>query len=231
MKQNDETTQSRSILIGTAVIIIGIVGSYFLLPGVQSFIDKAWSVLTSGNDQRISQWIKQFGFWGPVFIAALTTAQMFLLIVNITLLVLVAILAYGPIWGSLIGIASICIASTIGYFIGRALGRQTVHKLIGTSTEQKITQFMEDYGSAAVVIARISPFLSNDAISFVAGILRMSYFKFMAATLAGIIPLVALIAWMSESMERLKSGLIWVSAISLLGFIGYVVYDKYFKKG
>lgn len=229
MADEQQTSQSHLILISSGIIIAGLIGAYFIIPSYQAFIDEAWRVLTSGNDQQISRWIEQFGFWGPLFIVILTTAQMFLLIINITLLVLVAVLAYGPFWGSLLGIVSICIASTIGYFIGRALGRQTVHKLIGQSTEKKITQFMEDYGAGAVVIARFSPFLSNDAISFVAGILRMSYFKFMGATLTGIIPLVVLIAWMSESMNRLKTGLIWVSAISLVGFIGYVVYDKYFK--
>ena len=229
MADEQQTSQSHLILISSGIIIAGLIGAYFIIPSYQAFIDEAWRVLTSGNDQQISRWIEQFGFWGPLFIVILTTAQMFLLIINITLLVLVAVLAYGPFWGSLLGIVSICIASTIGYFIGRALGRQTVHKLIGQSTEKKITQFMEDYGAGAVVIARFSPFLSNDAISFVAGILRMSYFKFMGATLTGIIPLVVLIAWMSESMNRLKTGLIWVSAISLVGFIGYVLYDKYFK--
>lgn len=230
MNSDTETSQSRIILISTAAIIAGLVGAYFVIPGYQSFIDEAWRILTSGNDKQISQWIGQFGFWGPLFIVILTTAQMFLLIINITLLVLVAVLAYGPVWGSLLGIVSICLASTIGYFIGRALGSHTVHKLIGARTESKIKKFMEDYGIGAVVIARFSPFLSNDAISFVAGILRMNYFKFMGATLAGITPLVVLIAWMSESMERLKSGLIWVSVISLAAFIGYIIYDKYFKK-
>jgi len=81
----------------------------------------------------------------------------------------------------------------------------------------------------AVAIARFSPFLSNDAISFVAGILKMSYWKFMGATLAGITPLIILIAWLSESMDRLETGLIWISAISLAVFIGYIVYDKYFS--
>jgi uncharacterized membrane protein YdjX (TVP38/TMEM64 family) len=121
------------------------------------------------------------------------------------------------------------VASTVGYFIGRALGRQAVHKLIGEKTERKISRFMDSYGMGAVAIARFSPFLSNDAISFVAGILKMSYWKFMAATLTGITPLIILIAWLSESMERLETGLIWISAVSLAAFIIYVVYDKYFK--
>lgn len=229
MSAEQQTSQNRLILISTALIIAAAAGCYFIIPAYQSFIDEAWRILTSGNDQQISQWIKQFGFWGPLFIVLLTVAQMFLLIVNITLLVLVSILAYGPFWGSLLGIISICTASTIGYFIGRALGRQTVHKLIGGRTEQKIEEFMENYGAGAVGIARFSPFLSNDAISFVAGLLKMSYWKFMAATLAGITPLVLLIAWMTEDMDRLKTGLIWISVISLAAFIAYIVYDKYFS--
>lgn len=187
-------------------------------------------MLTSDNNQRIAQWVEQFGLWGPIFIASAMTVQMFLFVFNVTLLVLVSILAYGPIGGSLLAITSIGIASTVGYFIGRALGQQTVFKLIGESTETKIESFMENYGAGAVAIARFSPFLSNDAISFVAGILRMSYFKFMAATLAGITPLVILVAWLSESMDRLQNGLIWISAVSLAAFIIYIVYDKYYKQ-
>lgn len=212
------------------MILIGsLVAAYFLIPSVQSFLNEAYRVLTSSDNQRISAWVRQYGIWGPLCIILAMTAQMFLFVINVTLLVLVCILAYGPILGSLLAVASICVASTIGYFIGRSLGLHTVHKLIGQRTEEKITGFMENYGTGAVAIARFSPFLSNDAISFVAGILKMSYWKFMAATLAGITPLIILIAWMSESMDRLQSGLIWISAISIAGFIGYVLYDKYWK--
>ena len=224
-----QTSQSRAILITTGLLIAGLVGAYFIIPAYQSFMDEAWRILTSGDDQKITAWIEQFGFWGPLFIIFTMTAQMFLFVINVTLLVLVSILAYGPFWGSLLAVTSICIASTVGYFVGRALGRQAVHKLIGERTEQKISRFMNSYGMGAVAIARFSPFLSNDAISFVAGILKMSYWKFMAATLAGITPLVILIAWLSEDMERLETGLIWISAISLAVFIGYVIYDKYFS--
>lgn len=230
MSESENTSQSRLILAITGSIIIGSIACYFLLPAFQNFINEAYQVLTSDNNQRITQWVEQFGLWGPIFIALAMTAQMFLFVFNVTLLVLVSVLAYGPIWGSLLGITSICIASTVGYFIGRALGQQTVFKIIGESTENKIESFMENYGAGAVAIARFSPFLSNDAISFVAGILRMSYLKFMSATLAGITPLIILIAWLSESMDRLQNGLIWISAISLAAFIAYIIYDKYFKQ-
>ena len=56
------------------------------------------------------------------------------------------------------------------------------------------------------------------------------YVKFMAATLAGIVPLTVLLAWLGQNNERLKTGLIWVSVVSIAGFIAYIAYDKYFKK-
>lgn len=230
MNDNNETAQSKKVLFTTLVIIAVLTGCYFLVPSFQAFLNEAYQVLTSNNDKRISAWVQQFDFWGPVFIMFAMTAQMFLFVFNVTLLVLVSILAYGAFWGSLIAIVSICVASTIGFFIGKSLGVHTVDRLIGQSTERKIERFMNHYGIGAVAIARFSPFLSNDAISFVAGILEMNYFKFMAATLVGITPLVVLIAWMSENMARLQNGLIWISAVSLAGFILYVIYDKYLKK-
>ncbi len=40
---------------------------------------------------------------------------------------------------------------------------------------------MDDYGFWAIIVTRINPFLSNDAISFVGGLLRMGYWKFIGA--------------------------------------------------
>ncbi|QCR22957.1 TVP38/TMEM64 family protein [Pontibacter sp. SGAir0037] len=225
-----ETKQSKWPLVLTGLILVGLVASYFFIPAFQETIREGWQVMTSGEEERISEWVNQFGFWGPFFIILAMVAQMFLLVVNVVLLMLVAILAYGPIWGSLIAIVAVLVASTIAYLIGHGLGEAGVSRLIGSKAEKKVEGFVEEYGIWAVVIARISPFLSNDAVSFVAGLAGMGYIKFISATLGGIIPLTVLLAWLGENNDRLKSGLIWVSAVSLAGFIGYVLYDKYVRK-
>ncbi|WP_162051836.1 TVP38/TMEM64 family protein [Pontibacter pamirensis] len=229
-KDEDEFKQSKWPLVVTGIIIAALIASYFIFPGFQQEVNNGWDVLTSGDEQRISEWVSQFGFWGPFFIILAMVAQMFLLVINAVALMLVAIIAYGAFWGSIIAIAAVVVASTIGYWIGHGLGEVGVSKLIGRKTEKKVTNFVDNYGVWAVVIARISPFLSNDAVSFVAGLARMGYIKFMVATLAGIVPLTILLAWLGENNERLKTGLIWVSVVSLTAFIGYVVYDKYIKK-
>ena len=234
MSQNtatqEDVKQSKWPLVITAGIIALLILSYFIFPGFQANINEGWDVLTSGDEARISSWVEQFGFWGPIFIVLAMVAQMFLVVVNVVALMLVAIIAYGPFWGPLIAIAAVLVASTIGYFIGRGLGEAGVRKIIGHKAEEKVLGFVSDYGIWAVIVARISPFLSNDAVSFVAGITKMSYFKFIGATIAGITPLTLLLAWLGEDNNRLMNGLIWVGGVSLVLFIGYVIYDKYRKK-
>lgn len=229
-EEQDDGKESKWPLIITGLIIAALVGSYFIFPGFQQGVQNAWDVLSSGDEQRISEWVSQFGFWGPFFIVLAMIAQMFLLVINVVALMLVAIIAYGHFWGSLIAIGAVLVASTVGYWIGRSVGEAGVSKLIGRKTEKKVIGFVDDYGIWAIIIARISPFLSNDAVSFVAGLARMSYLKFISATMAGIVPLTVLLAWLGQNNDRLKSGLIWVSVVSLAAFIIYVVYDKYFNK-
>ena len=138
----------------------------------------------------------------------------------------VSVLAYGPYWGTLISVAAVAVASSIGYLIGRYLGEIAIARLIGDQKEKQLKFYVEKYGVWAVVITRLAPFLSNDAISFVGGILQMGYWRFIGATLAGIFPLAALIGYFGENNDRLKTGLIWVSALSLILFVGYIIYDS-----
>lgn len=211
-------------------LLIGSIASYFLISDVQLFIDQAWDVLTSNDEQRTQAWIQNFGWFGPIVLILAMVVQMFLIIIPTILLMVVSILAYGPIWGSLIILIAVCAASSVGYIIGNYFGHSLVLKLLGQKTERKIESFIEDYGFWAVIVTRLNPFLSNDAISFVAGMLKMGYWKFIGATLIGILPLTILIAILGENTERLKSGLLWGSLVCLVLFGIYLFWDKRRKK-
>ena len=199
---------------------------YFLWPAFQETINEAWQVLTSGDQKRISGWVSQFGFWGPLFIVGFMVAQMFLVVITVVALMVVAVLAYGPVWGSVISIVGIFLASTVGYLLGRGLGPATIGKFLGAKTQQKVAEQVERYGMWAVVLARISPIISNDAISIVAGIVKMPYRKFMLATAGGIIPLTLLIAYLGQNIDRLKVGLIVVSIVGVIALMAYYIYDR-----
>lgn len=229
MKEPKETTsvkKSKAPLFISLLIIATLLLSYFFIPSVQDFLNNSWNVLTSNDHDRIKAWVGNFGWIGPIVIIFSMVIQMFLLVIPSIILMVVSILAYGPIWGSLIIFASIFTASSVGYLIGRYLGPVIVEKLIGQKSEKKISDFLENYGFWAIFITRINPILSNDAISFVAGILKMNYWRFISATLTGIAPLTIFIAVLGRTTEGLKTGLIWGSVISLILFIAYVYWDK-----
>jgi uncharacterized membrane protein YdjX (TVP38/TMEM64 family) len=222
--------QSKAPLYISIAVVAAIVLSYFFIPEVKEFLSNGWEVLTSGDEERTRQWVSQFGYFGPVVIILGMVLQMFLLVIPTPVLMVVTILAYGPVIGSIILFAAVFIASTTGYFIGRYFGPVIVEKLIGVKSEKKLTSFIEDYGFWTVIVVRLSPFLSNDAISFVAGVLRMGYWRFIGATMLGISPLIIFIAYLGGNYERLKTGLIWASVISLVLFIAFVWWDKKVRK-
>lgn len=224
-----ETTsvkKSKLPLYISALIILTLILSYFFIPGVQNFFDEAWQVLTSNDNEKIKAWVANFGWFGPVVLILAMTLQMFLIVIPSIALMVVSVLAYGPVWGSSIILIAVFIASSVGYFIGRYFGPVLVEKLIGQKTEKKIGDFIEDYGFWAVIVTRLNPFLSNDAISFVGGILKMGYWKFIGATLVGIAPLTLFIAVIGNSTDELKTGLLWGSVVSLILFGLYVYWDK-----
>ncbi len=225
-----ESTKNRSkskwpAFLSVMIAVLLAIG-YFTIPSIESFFNEAWQVLTSGNQKEVENWVAQFGAWGPIILIIAMIAQMFLIIVPSVMLMVASILAYGPIWGSIIILIAVFLASSVGYAIGKLLGRDQVQRIIGKKTEKKVSGFLEDYGFWAVIITRLNPFLSNDAISFVGGILRMGYWKFIGATLIGITPLILFIAILGKSTNSMKTGLLWGSLISLAIFLLYVWYDK-----
>ncbi len=223
---NEKTSKSKLPLYLSILLVSGIIACYFLIPSVQQFLNEAWTVLISNDEKRIEQWVSGFGWLGPFVLILAMVLQMFLLVVPSIALMVVSILAYGPIWGSVIILVAVFAASSVGYIIGSKLGQTAVMKLLGQKTEKKIEQFIEDYGFWAVIVTRLNPILSNDAISFVGGILKMNYWKFIGATLVGILPLILFIAILGKSTETLKTGLLWGSIVSLILFGLYVWWDK-----
>ena len=227
----DQNINKSKLPLYLSIGIVGcLVAAYFFISPAQGFMDEAWSVLTSGNTNKIQQWFKDFGWIAPLVLIFAMVAQMFLIVVPTIALMVVSILAYGPVWGSLIVFVAVFTASSVGYWIGRYFGPGIVDKIIGHKTEKKVADFLEDYGFWAIFITRLNPFLSNDAISFVGGILKMSYRKFITATIAGIAPLTIFIAILGKSTQGLKIGLLWGSIVSLVLFAGYIYWDKKIRK-
>lgn len=222
--KNNEAGGIGITFIIPAVILVILVICYFLIPSFNRTANEIFNVLTSDDPAIIEHWVKKFGAAGPVVLILAFVVQMFLFVVPNVLLMLIAIVSYGPVWGSLISLTGVFFSSSLGFMIGRYLGPITVLRFISEKTFRDLSNFINEYGVAAIVITRVSS-LSNDSLSIVAGILKMAYWKYILATLSGISPLIVLLAIFGE-YGKIERALIWIAAASIIGLIIYIVIDK-----
>ena len=212
------------ILWSSILILFVLVASYFIFPEFKDGINEAFDILTSKDEGRIKTWVKKFGALGPIVLILAMAVQMFLMFVPNLLMFAIAIICYGPIWGSLICLAGVFSSSSLGYFIGRTLGPRAIDKFVSQKNQDKISKFLQRYGFKAVSIARLSS-LATDSLGFVAGILEMSYKKFMIATMSGITPVIVAIAIFGKN-GTVEKGLLWTAGISLVALIIYIIVQR-----
>lgn len=222
-KGKDRKT-SKTPLIISAFVLLSLVASYFIFPSFEKSIDEAFEILTSEDEDRIKDWVSQFGLWGPLVIIVAFVLQMFLFIIPNILLIIICILSYGPVWGGLLAWFGIVLASTVGYFIGNKLSPVTVQKLVSEKTQKKLHEFIKDYGMKAIIALRLSSF-SNDGLSLVAGLLNMAYRRFITATIIGITPLIAAFAIFGGN-GRIEKFLPWVGGFMVACLVIYIIVDK-----
>lgn len=223
---DDERGASKLTWLAPLVLIAVLVGLYFVWPGYRSLLREAYEVLASEDQARIEAWVRGFDPWGWVVLLGLMVLQTVIAILPSVAAMAASVLAYGPLRGGALAWGGMMLAASVAYGIGRALGPVTVDRLIGGRSRRKLEEVVERYGFWAIVVARLSPVLSTDAVSIVGGLAGMGFWRFLAATGAGALPLVVAIAALGAEVERLEIGLLAISAASLVIFVGYVVFDR-----
>lgn len=207
-------------LIGTALL------SYALIPAVREAALKAYQLLASDDRTALQTWVQGFGWWGPVLIIALMIAQTLLSFVPMILVLLVSVMAYGPVYGALLGWFGAIIAALLGYGIGLVFGVSLAERFVTPSIRALIETNVQRYGAWAILALRLSPLVPSDGVSFVAGLVRMRLLPFTLATVAGVTPIAVAVGYFGSSIERLQLGIVVITALSLTGLVAFVVFDR-----
>lgn len=224
MSHSRRVKTSKLPFLLSLTILAATVGAYFVVPGFHVWINEAFEVLTSQDPAQIRLWVARFGAWGPIVIIVVMVLQMFLFVVPNILLILITVLSYGPLWGSLLALLANFISSSVGYFIGRRLSRVIIDRLVSPQTQQRLREFLRDYGVKAVIALRLSTF-SNDGLSLVAGLLKMKYRRFITASMIGITPLIGVLAIFGHN-GRIERGIIVIGVAMLAVLVIYIVIDR-----
>lgn len=208
------------------VLVALVAGVYFFVPGVRAGAQEAFAAVASGDEARMHAWADTLGAWGPLTILALQLLQVVLAAIPALPLMLLSVLGYGPLWGGLLAWGGLLLACAFGYWIGRTFGQVAVDRFVSPGAERAVRDFVERYGVWAIVAARLSPLFPADAVSFVAGLSRLGFKRYLFASALGTLPVTLLLVFLGSDVKRLLGGLAIASLFVLALFVVYVVRDR-----
>ncbi|WNJ99911.1 VTT domain-containing protein [Thalassospiraceae bacterium LMO-JJ14] len=208
------------------------VGSFVGLLGAGWWIaSSSGAVADLYQPQRIRIFIDDAGFYGPLFVMGIMAAAIVFSPLPSAPIALAAGAAYGHTWGTVYVLIGAEIGAVAAFVIARVCGREFVRRLVGDKVPQ--TKVNTQNGLTVVVfVTRLLPFLSFDAVSYAAGLTRLTAARFAAATLAGMIPATFLLAHFGAEMRAddwaaLMIGFSIFAAVMLVSPAVVYVYRKH----
>jgi uncharacterized membrane protein YdjX (TVP38/TMEM64 family) len=174
----------------------------------------------------------QNGIWG-VLIYILLYAVRPLLLFPATVLSVASGFVFGPFLGVLYTIIASNISSTIAFFVGHYFGEDLLKDDGSEGIVQRYARRMRENSFETVMIMRFI-FLPYDAVSYLAGFLRIHYWAFILATALGSIPGTIAFVGFGASIETFDGALPKLNPVTLgfsvAIFIVSIALSRVFKK-
>jgi uncharacterized membrane protein YdjX (TVP38/TMEM64 family) len=190
---------------GIAVALAGIAAGGWLLwvgPDLAARID-------------LQALVARAGLAGPVVVIALMTLAVVASPIPSAPIALASGAAYGHVWGTIWVVVGAELGALVAFGLARALGFDAVRRWTGPGIDRGLAG-SQNALTAIVLVSRLLPFVSFDAVSYAAGLSSLRLWRFALATFAGIVPASFLLAHFgSVAMDGEAGAATWVAAIGL----------------
>lgn len=164
---------------------------------------------------------------------------LFLLMILQTILVIIPSEAVIALSGALglettkviaVGVLGLLAGATIAFFISRYFGRRIVIKLLGDEWVGEVDEWIDKNGSKAILIARLIPLIPFDLISYVAGVTKIDFRKYIIATIIGMIPRAIFLVYAGTTAKGILSligmGIDFIMVAGILAIFAIVYLDS-----
>ena len=205
--------------------------AYFAIPGVHSFVNEAVSVLGSADLDAVAEYIRSFGPWAVAFSFALMVFSSVLAPLPAFMITLANAAIFGWWQGAILSWSSAMAGAALCFFLARGLGRDVVEKLTGKGALAGVEGYFRKYGTRTILICRLLPFVSFDAVSYFAGLTPMGFLAFFVATGIGQTPATIVYSYVGGMLaggaKLLMIGLLCLFSLAILvGIIRQVFHDR-----
>ncbi len=151
--------------------------------------------------EKVIAWFESFAahWWAPLVIVAAYTPASIVMFPR-PIITLAAVVAFGAWAGFALAMTGVIVASALGYYAGRAFGRQAVRRLAGPRLN-RLTQVLQRRGVIAITAVRLVPIAPFIVESMVAGAIHMKLWQLSLGTFFGMLPGTLMATVLGDAIE------------------------------
>ena len=233
MNQTKKKNNMTRALILLVLCLAGIV--YLAVPSVNDWINHAASVLGSANVDAVIAYIRSFGPYAMVFSFFLMVFSSLIAPLPAFMITLSNAAIFGWWQGAILSWSSAMVGAALCFLLARGLGRDVVERFAGKGALASVEGYFEKYGTKTILVCRLLPFVSFDAISYFAGLTPLKFLPFFIATGLGQTPATIVYSYVGGMLTGgariMMTGLLCLFAISILVTIIKQIYtDRQARK-
>jgi len=203
---------------------------YLSVPSVNAFITNAAAVLGSANVDAVIEYIRSFGAFAMLFSFCLMVFSSLIAPLPAFMITLSNAAIFGWWQGAILSWSSAMVGAALCFLLARGLGRDVVEKFAGKGALAGVESYFEKYGTKTILVCRLLPFVSFDAVSYFAGLTPMKFLPFFIATGIGQTPATIVYSYvggmLSGGARIMMTGLLCLFAISILVTIVKQIYTE-----
>lgn len=192
--------------------VLAVVLAYILSSSFREGVGDTLVLLRQEDLSGVRTLILSFGPWSPVVSVGLMVLQAVASPIPAFAINIANGLAFGAVWGTVIGLAGRVLAAVVCFYLARTLGRGVVESMVGARAIARSDRWFERWGTQTVLLSRLVPFFSFDLVSYAAGLTRIRLPQFLLATAVGELPAVALYSWFAGRAPEKIWMLLFVNA-------------------
>ncbi len=229
MEQKKQTRKGKAKWYVLGVLILLCI-LYFAVPSVNAYVNEIAAVLGSANVDTVIEFIRSYGPYAMVFSFALMMFQSMIAPLPAFLITFANAAIFGWWQGAILSWTSSMAGAVLCFYIARALGRDTVEKYAGKGVLASVEGYFKKYGSKTILICRLLPFVSFDAVSYFAGLTPIKFWPFFLATGIGQLPATVIYSYvggmLTGGVQYFVTALLCIFSLGILAMIIKRIYAE-----
>lgn len=144
------------------------------------------------SPETLKEGLLEVGAWGPLIYMFVSAGTVLVAFLPNGIVFFSGLFAFGVTKAVLFGFAGALLGACLAFFLARRFGQPLVSRIVG---QEKIAAVEERFGlhqekrlTMIIFLFRLVPFVSFDVISYLAGLSRLSFGKFLLASVGGALP-------------------------------------------